>query len=255
MGLPDHSRRLPVGTDRFSGEYKDFRQTLGLRPGTADHGAAYSYVLLTGLEAAIANKMGDGALEQLKRLRHGSNGEAVRALQQKLGTTVDGKFRAKLTKTLADYQKKQLGWADGVYDPEMDSLLKFDIFAPATLVVASREVPAPLAAAPIPEAEARDQIKLGTVCDMWDYASRSVQADYGRVAGRGAPSPPTSSASSTSMPMVPHAPTIPGTTVRLRTRANLSTGSSISAARIGTASRARAGPSGLHPASSSLPRR
>jgi predicted chitinase len=165
----------PVGTDRFSGEFKDFRQTLGLRPGTADHGAGYSYVLLTGVEAAIANKMGEGALAQLKSLRHGSNGETVRALQQKLGTTVDGKFRAKMTKALADYQMKQLGWADGIYDPEMDRLLKFDIFAPATLVVASREVSTPLAAARIPEAEARDQIKLGTVCDMWDYASRSVQ--------------------------------------------------------------------------------
>src|SRR5262245_1981687 len=48
----------PAGTDRFSGEYQDFRQALGLRPGTADHGVAFSYVMLTGLEAAIANKTG-----------------------------------------------------------------------------------------------------------------------------------------------------------------------------------------------------
>src|SRR5215813_12501963 len=44
----------PAGTDQFSGEYKQFRQTLGLRPGTGDHGVAFSYVILTGLEAAIA---------------------------------------------------------------------------------------------------------------------------------------------------------------------------------------------------------
>jgi predicted chitinase/peptidoglycan hydrolase-like protein with peptidoglycan-binding domain len=162
----------PPGTDRFSGEYKEFRQALGLRPGTADHGVKLSYVLLTGLEAATANKLRDGALVQLTRLRHGSRGETVRALQQKLGVAVDGTFGSRLKKTLADYQKKQLGWADGIYGPEMDKLLKFGIFAPAPMVVASAGMPATtglLVSSGTADARAPDQVKIGTVCHIWDY--------------------------------------------------------------------------------------
>ena len=177
----------PSGTDRFSGEYKDFRQALGLRQGTADHGAAFSYVLLTGLEAAIANKMRDGACDELKRLRHGSRGEAVRALQQKLGTTGDdGTFGAKLKKALADYQKKQLGWADGIFSPEMDRLLQFSIFVPTPAAVAAFATPASLTAAPTIDAQAADCVKIGTVCHVWDYPARRCKqtTDVWQVRGQ-----------------------------------------------------------------------
>jgi hypothetical protein len=126
----------PKGTDSFSGEYKDFRHELGLlKRGTGDYGLKFSYVMLTGLEAAMAHS-GPNAGE-LMRLRHGSRGERVKALQHKLGLAEDGVFSSQLTKALADYQKKVLGWADAIYGPEMDRLLKFDIFAPAPAAVAA----------------------------------------------------------------------------------------------------------------------
>jgi len=128
----------PKGTDNFSGEYKEFRHELGLlKPGTGDYGLKFSYVMLTGLEAAMAHNSPDRARTELVRLRHGSCGDRVRALQQKLGLSVDGIFAAKLKKALAEHQRKELGWADGIYGPEMDALLKFDIFAASPVAVAS----------------------------------------------------------------------------------------------------------------------
>lgn len=125
----------PKGTDHFTGEYKDFRQALGLRAGTADHGVKFSYVILTGLEAATASKLSTGGLELLARLRQGSRGEHVRALQQKLGVTVNGTFDSKLAKALTDQQKRKLGWADGIYGAEMDKLLGLNIFTQAPVAV------------------------------------------------------------------------------------------------------------------------
>ena len=54
----------PPGTDRFSGEYKEFRQALGLKPGTADHGAKFSYV--------AAHRTGGGDRQQAARWRLGA---------------------------------------------------------------------------------------------------------------------------------------------------------------------------------------
>jgi hypothetical protein len=134
----------PTGTDSFSGEYKEFRHELGLvKPGTGDYGLKFSYVMLTGLEAASAHNSPDGARAELVRLRHGSSGDRVRALQQKLGLSADGVFDAKLKKALAEHQRKELGWADGIYSPEMDGLLKYDIFASSPVAAAS---PVPAAA-------------------------------------------------------------------------------------------------------------
>jgi hypothetical protein len=121
----------PKGTDAFSGEYKDFRHELGLlKRGEGDYGLKFSYVLLTGLEAAMAHA-GGGAAAELERLRAGSRGERVKALQAKFGLPADGVFASKLVKALADRQMKELGWADGIFSREMDRQLKFAVFAPA----------------------------------------------------------------------------------------------------------------------------
>ena len=123
----------------FSGEYNEFRNALGLAPRGGSHGEKYSYVMLTGLEAAIASKLrktgkhGDAAVvgAELGRLRHGSRGDLVKALQEKLGIEANGVFSGAVKKALVERQRKDLGWADGVFGPEMDGLLKLGVLKPA----------------------------------------------------------------------------------------------------------------------------
>jgi hypothetical protein len=166
----------PPASDAFTGEYKEFRHELGLvKRGTGDYGLKFSYVLLTGLEAAIAHA-GGGAQTDLVRLRPGSRGERVSALQKKLGLPADGAFAAKLTKALADHQKKELGWADGIFSQEMDRQLKFGVFAsapaagpaapasPASVAAASRGPGRAYAAAPAARAPGFSWGRLIAVC-------------------------------------------------------------------------------------------
>jgi hypothetical protein len=126
-------------TGAHTGVWAKFRQALGLaKPGAGDHGTKFSYVLLTGLEAAIAARLREEArstdfvavLSHLGRLRHGSRGILVTKLQKALGVPETGKFDAEMRKKLTDRQKLMagLGWADGVHGPEMDRLLSFDVF-------------------------------------------------------------------------------------------------------------------------------
>src|SRR5262249_32112274 len=83
----------PKGTGDFKGEYKEFRKALGLlKPGEGDYGRKFSCVMLTGLEAAAASESSGSASQQLVRLRQGSRGDRVGALQQKLGLAGDGNF-------------------------------------------------------------------------------------------------------------------------------------------------------------------
>jgi hypothetical protein len=142
----NHSRQ----DGSFSGEFKEFREVLGLKPRAGSHGEKFSYVLLTGLEAAIASRLrmiGHDADEAevtatLGRLRAGSRGVRVKALQAGLGIEVDGIFDGVVKKALVERQRKALGWADGVYGPEMDDLLKMAVFKPAPAPPMT-EVPAP----------------------------------------------------------------------------------------------------------------
>src|SRR5262249_22867325 len=87
---------------------------------------------------------------------------------------------------LADYQNRQLGWADGIYGPEMESLLKLGVCTPASTTVASAQIPAPLTLVPATPDRAPDQVKIGTVCDVWDYPARSCKhsTDVWQVRGQ-----------------------------------------------------------------------
>lgn len=133
-------------TGRYSGEWADFRLALGLSPnGHGDDGKRYSYVLLTGLEAAIASKLRDQGqdtsftpvFQSLVRLRQGSRGEAVRKLQGALRMPQDGIFTAKVKKAFAEAQKGQLHWADGVYAPKSDGDFGLAVFGGAVPPVAT----------------------------------------------------------------------------------------------------------------------
>jgi WD40 repeat protein len=131
---------------RHTGEWAEFRQAVGLQE-RGDNGRRFDYILITGLEAAIASKLRRNAptpspndvLERLTRLRHGSRGEVVRVLQQKLGLDPTGLFGAKETKALAELQRMRFERADGVYSPETDKRLGHGLFGAAPVVVASRE--------------------------------------------------------------------------------------------------------------------
>ena len=131
----------------ITGEYVLFRKAMGFgAPGDkADNGKLFDYVLLTGLEAAVAADLRARKLEtdtgvidaELGCLRQGSRGDLVRRLQAALGLPVTGDFDPKLKRKLADVQRAKLGWADGVYSPDMDDKLKIAVFATPPVVVAA----------------------------------------------------------------------------------------------------------------------
>ncbi len=139
------------GARVYTQDFAKFRGALGLsRDYESDYGRNYSYVLLTGLEAAIATRLREqgkshdfgAVVASLGRLRHGSKGEEVRALQTALGMAVTGAFDAVTKIRLVEKQKAVFGWADGVLSPAMDEALKTNVLKPAPLAVAA----APLAA-------------------------------------------------------------------------------------------------------------
>ena len=90
-------------------------------------------MLLTGLDAAIAARLkaagtlGDAEVAgpALGRLRFGSQGAEVARVQALLGLQPDGsqKIGPVTRKALIDRQQKRLGWADGIWSPEMEALL------------------------------------------------------------------------------------------------------------------------------------
>ena len=127
--------------DGYTDEFAKFRRTLGLaEPAGADNGNRYSYVLLTGDEAAIAgmlreqNRAGDHDVVRasLARLRQGSRGAMVERLQTALKLHVDGSLTAVVKKVLIDVQRqfdhKLAG--DGIYSPQLDAQLSLGVFAP-----------------------------------------------------------------------------------------------------------------------------
>jgi hypothetical protein len=116
---------------QHSGIWKDFRAAAGVT--AASNGDQFSLLLFTGLDAAIAASVRNGGHTppDLLRLRHGSQGPRVNALQAALGLEPDATRRlGPVTRqALIKKQTAKLGWADGIYSPAMDGLLGFNIYA------------------------------------------------------------------------------------------------------------------------------
>jgi hypothetical protein len=117
---------------QHTGIWKDFRAAAGVKADS--DGDQYSLLLFTGLDAAISASVRNGGAHtptDLQRLRHGSQGARVAALQTALGLTPDStqRFGPLTRKALIDRQTAKLGWADGIYSPAMDGLLGFNIYA------------------------------------------------------------------------------------------------------------------------------
>ena len=121
-----------------TGEWAEFRTAAGLG-NRGDNGKRFDYLLVTGVEAAIASKLrttglvanSSVVLEHLTRLRHGSRGELVSSLQRKLGLTPNGNFGAQETRALAALQRKKFSFADGIYSPAIDTGLQYNILKSA----------------------------------------------------------------------------------------------------------------------------
>jgi hypothetical protein len=90
-------------------------------------------MLLTGLDAALASQIRSGrrTLADIRRLRHGSAGPWVAALQAALGISAQSNPQLGPTtrQALVARQVAKLGWADGIYSPAMDQLLGLQIYA------------------------------------------------------------------------------------------------------------------------------
>ena len=174
----------PKGTDQHGGEWKDFRAAAGLtKPGDGDHGRKFDYVLLTGLEAAIAvdlRKRGAGldslaATKQLRRLRQGSKGPLVERLQSALGLPVTGIFDHMLKKRLADVQNQQLHWADGVFSAEMENTLQLPALvfnarpaAVAGAAAAGATIAAAAAAPAVPDRALHESVAAARYADEFE---------------------------------------------------------------------------------------
>lgn len=115
---------------RHSGHWSEFRDAAGL--GRVGDGTQFSLMLVTGIDAANAARVRTGEAEasSLRRLRHGSAGERVAALQLALGLKPDSsKLIGPVTRmALIERQMRELGWADGNYSPAMDGLLGLSIY-------------------------------------------------------------------------------------------------------------------------------
>jgi hypothetical protein len=121
-----------------AGRWSEFRTVLGLGGGAGDDGTQFSCVLVTGLDAAVAASLRAEGLpaedervrENLQRLRHGSAGPAVAKLQQAVGLAPDPStlFGPVTREALAKHQQQALGWADGIYSPDMERQLQLGVF-------------------------------------------------------------------------------------------------------------------------------
>jgi hypothetical protein len=102
-----------------------FRAAAGQQGPDGNPGARFSYMLLTGAEAALAS--GGSAP---KRLRYGSSGEAVKRLQGQLGLSdPDGHFGTNTAIALHAMQRQRSGGrSDGIYSPTLDRELGWSIF-------------------------------------------------------------------------------------------------------------------------------
>jgi DNA/RNA endonuclease G (NUC1)/GH24 family phage-related lysozyme (muramidase) len=122
------------------GSWAEFRRAAGLTDGSGRAGRPYLYMLLTGREARLASLLrrqglaGDpGALAQLRRLRFGSRGAAVRRLQERLGLPrPDGDLGPATAEALHGLQRRMPpvgGRSDGIFSPRLDAALGWGVLS------------------------------------------------------------------------------------------------------------------------------
>jgi peptidoglycan hydrolase-like protein with peptidoglycan-binding domain len=122
------------GSGRHTGLWADFRSAAGLSPAVprSENGRLYSYVLLTGRDARLAAN--NAVPSALVRLRFGSSGPDVQALQQ--GLKQSGQYRGAITGTLDAatsiayvtwQQARDGGAADAIVTPALGRELGFDM--------------------------------------------------------------------------------------------------------------------------------
>lgn len=130
-----------VGTFKagaHSGAWSEFRKAAGFTDKDGEPGKAFMYMLLTGAEARMAAALRTGgtaadpiARRKLRRLRFGSSGAAVKAMQQQLGLQgPDGNFGPNTSVALHDAQKTMPGatGSDGILTPEMNDAKGWGVF-------------------------------------------------------------------------------------------------------------------------------
>ncbi len=121
-----------------TGDFAALKLAVG-KAGTGGAGSRFDYMLITGLEAAIAANLRIRGLasdpvivqEQLGRLRQGSKGLEVAALQRALKRPETGVLDAKDRMALIDRQIEEKLPTDGIYTPQMDRTLAIHAFEPA----------------------------------------------------------------------------------------------------------------------------
>ena len=132
VGFSSFGCQTVVGSCRngtHSGSWAAFRTAAGFTTANGVPGKAFSYMLLTGAEARMASGLRSGglttdkiALRRLRRLRFGSQGAAVKALQQQLNVpSPDGGFGPNTCAELHKLQKNLPGstGSDGILTPEL----------------------------------------------------------------------------------------------------------------------------------------
>lgn len=122
-----HGFAQPGGHHR--GPWAKFRIAAGMTDADGDPGRSYDYMLLTGLEAMVASRARENntrnsvaTVRHLRRLRYGSEGEAVQRLQTFLGVSADGKLGPGAAEAL--YKKQHAtfnGACDGIFSPDLDA--------------------------------------------------------------------------------------------------------------------------------------
>jgi hypothetical protein len=126
------------GNGSHSGQWAKFRKLAGQTSGHGDAGKEFRYVLLTGREAFIASDLRRQgmaedalALRQHKRLRFGSSGPAVTALQEKLTLPgPDGHLGPNTAAALCAFQARRNGGrCDGVFTPRLDEELGWGVLS------------------------------------------------------------------------------------------------------------------------------
>ncbi len=142
-----------------NGEWADFRIAAGLpKDSNGKYGTPYSYVLMTGLEAKAAAEMRaskelsdeEKVRSKLVRLRQGSHGDEVKALQSALGLQSTGVMGAVEIEKLTEWQRDKLGFNDGIYSMEYDEHLGVNILGGLPPQAAAVQPPTDVTGQPAP---------------------------------------------------------------------------------------------------------